>query len=148
LLKRSPHKALKGRLPEQVFCGEASERLDLSNLRVFGCKAEIKIPSQYLKKLDDRSEPMMFVGYCDESKGYRFINLERPTQVVRARDAVFYEDEKMPCQSKRDFVDTVDDFLNLDQCKRLFGLDFGKYIQASSDPGNEDLPNTSSDPGH
>ena len=58
-------------------------------IRVFGCKAEVNIPSQYLKKLDDRSEPMMFVGYCDESKGYRFINLERPTQVVRARDAVF-----------------------------------------------------------
>jgi len=54
LLNRSPHKAVKGRLPEQVFCGKANKRLDFSNLRVFGCKAEVKIPSQYLKKLDDR----------------------------------------------------------------------------------------------
>jgi len=49
----------------------------------------------------------------------------------------------MPCQSERDFVDTVDDFLNLDQCKRLFGLDFGKSMQANSDPGNENLPSNS-----
>lgn len=43
----------------------------LSHLRPFGCPVYVYIPAQLRKKLDAKSRCGIFVGYSNESKGYR-----------------------------------------------------------------------------
>ena len=64
---------------------------DVSNLRVFGCKAFVHIPSPKRKKLDKKSMSCIFVGYPDNSKGYKLYNPETK-QMLRSHDAIFLED--------------------------------------------------------
>lgn len=41
-------------------------------MRVFGCRAWVQTPSVKRTKLENTSRPMIFVGYGNEQKGYRF----------------------------------------------------------------------------
>jgi hypothetical protein len=45
---------------------------------VFGCKAYAKETKPGLKKLDDRSRPMVMLGYEEGSKAYRLYRLYDP----------------------------------------------------------------------
>ncbi|KAK9707732.1 hypothetical protein QE152_g27663 [Popillia japonica] len=49
------------------------------------------IPSELRKKLDAKSAPYIMVGYCDDSKGYRLLDLKNPGKIVRSRDVIFLE---------------------------------------------------------
>ena len=57
---------------------------------VFGCVAHVKVAGRHQRKLDDRSTPMVFMGYEPCSKAYRFYN-PHTEHVVISRDAVFDE---------------------------------------------------------
>ena len=61
-------------------------------MRVFGCVAYAHIPDQLRKKLDSKGEKCIFLGYCEESKGYRLYNLYTKKFVLR-RDVIFIEEE-------------------------------------------------------
>lgn len=75
--------------PEEAWSGE---KIDLSHLRVFGSRAFMHIPKECRKKLDSKSREMIFVGYCENTKGYRLIDPKNPYRVYKARDVVFLED--------------------------------------------------------
>ena len=57
---------------------------------MFGCLAHVKTISSNLKKLEDRSKPMVFIGYEKGSKAYRvydpFIG-----NIHLTRDVIFEE---------------------------------------------------------
>nr|GEZ26437.1 zinc finger, CCHC-type [Tanacetum cinerariifolium] len=76
-----PYEAIKGKKP------------NLKDLRVFGCIAYAKVPSQHLTKLDDRSIRMVYLGNEHGSKAYRLFD---PTtqRICVSRDVKFKEDEK------------------------------------------------------
>lgn len=63
---------------------------DVQNLKVFGSEAFVHIPDQKRKKLDSKSQKLIFVGYSPENKGYRFLNKETD-KVIVSRDATFVE---------------------------------------------------------
>lgn len=88
IINRSPANNFPNVTPEEVWSGN---KPDLSHLRVFGCHAMVHVPKEKRKKWDARSNKMIFVGYCEDSKGYRFIH---PTtrQLLKSRDVVFLED--------------------------------------------------------
>ena len=46
----------------------------VSQLRVVGCVAYAHVLERMRKKLDDRSEKNIFVGYIEESKSYKLYN--------------------------------------------------------------------------
>ena len=48
------------------------------------------MPDQQRKKLDKKSVSCVFVGYLNNSKGYKLFNLET-RRMVRSRDVVFLE---------------------------------------------------------
>ena len=74
----TPHEAWYGaKLPVHFF-------------RTFGCVAHVKVARGHQKKLDDRSTPMVFIGYEPGSKAYRFYN-PSTQRVCISRDAVFEE---------------------------------------------------------
>lgn len=88
---KSPSKAVRGTTPEEKWSGK---KVNLSDLRVFGCVAYAMIPYEKRKKLDPKSRKYIHVGYCSESKGYRLIDPDDPSKIIKSRDVHFLE-EKM-----------------------------------------------------
>jgi transposase InsO family protein len=84
ILNRSSTKALNGKMSYEAWHGRKPA---VSHLRVFGCLAFGK-ELGHIGKLDDRSTPMVFIGYAEGSKAYHI--LDPGTQRVRTTcDVVF-----------------------------------------------------------
>ena len=60
VLNRCPTKQLANKVPEEVWSGR---KPSVSHMRVFGSLCYSHIPDQRRKKLDDKSQAMVFVGY-------------------------------------------------------------------------------------
>ncbi|WVZ84641.1 LOW QUALITY PROTEIN: hypothetical protein U9M48_031648 [Paspalum notatum var. saurae] len=87
ILNRASTKALDGQTPFEAWHGR---KPDVSHLRTFGCIGHVKVTKPGLSKLEDRSKPMVVLGYEAGSKAYRMYNpVER--RVVISRDVVFNE---------------------------------------------------------
>ena len=66
--KSSSHKKSRGTTPYEVWTGEKPQ---VTPFWIFGCIMYEKTIGGSLKKLDDRSKPMVFIRYERGSKGYR-----------------------------------------------------------------------------
>ena len=84
---------LKNRSPTSCF-GEVTpyerwwkQKPDVSNLRVFGCVAYMHIPKEKRMKLEKKSTKCIFIGYTEQSKGYKLLD---PVQnkMFRSRDVI------------------------------------------------------------
>ena len=62
----------------------------MSFLRIFGCIGHVKNTKPHLGKLEDRSTPMVLLGYVEGTKAYRLYDSKRG-KVVISRDVVFDE---------------------------------------------------------
>ncbi|KAD2393870.1 hypothetical protein E3N88_40847 [Mikania micrantha] len=71
LLNRSPTKSKPNKTPIEEWGGL---RPTVHHLRIFGSIAYGLIPPQSRQKLDHRSEKCVFVGYSQQSSGYRLYN--------------------------------------------------------------------------
>jgi hypothetical protein len=87
LLNRSPTNTLNGMTPYQAWYGK---KPPVHFLRVFRCVAYIKHLRPHLSKLDDRGQKVVFIGYQDGSKAYRFYD-PSSERVHVSCDAVFDE---------------------------------------------------------
>ena len=103
LLNRAPTSALDGKTPYQAWYGK---KPPVHFLKVFGCVAYIKWLRPHLGKLDDRGQKVVFIGYENGSKAFRFYD---PTteRVHVSRDAVFDEDTRWDWGSTASGVDEV-----------------------------------------
>lgn len=88
LKNRSPHKATKGTTPEEIWTGR---KFDLNHLKIFGCLAYVHILKNLRSKWDTKGKPCIFIGYCEDTKGYRLFDLEEKGKIIRARDVTFLE---------------------------------------------------------
>jgi hypothetical protein len=70
ILNRCPTKRLDGITPEQCWSGV---RPSLSHLKVFGSLAFRHVPDQLRRKLDDKSNQMILVGY-HSTGGYKLFD--------------------------------------------------------------------------
>ena len=71
ILNHAPTKSLKDKSPFEAWTGK---KLDISYFHVFGCVAYAHVPDDLQKKLDNKSEKCIFVGYSEQSKAYRLYN--------------------------------------------------------------------------
>jgi len=78
---RTPYEAWNGRRPQ------------LGHVRVFGCKGHVKTVLPHLKKLEDKSRPMVYFGLEEGSKAHRMFD-SQTSRVVVSRDVVFEEGQK------------------------------------------------------
>ena len=60
----------------------------MSFLRTFGCISHVRKTKPILTKLEDRSTPMVFLGYTEGTKVYWLYN-PRGNKVLVSRDVVF-----------------------------------------------------------
>ena len=84
---RSPTKRLKNVVPFEVFW---KKKPSIQHLRTFGCDAFAQTPKPKRKKLDSRSQKLIFLGYDLSSKGYRLWDSENE-KVLISRDVKFHE---------------------------------------------------------
>jgi hypothetical protein len=105
--------------------------------RTFGCVVHVKDTRPGLKKLDDRSRPMIFVGYEQGSKAYRAYD-PASHRVHITRDAVFDEAARWDWSSTDDSVnsDTGADAFTVERfvCSGLTGSIDGSAGGTSSPP--------------
>ena len=87
ILNRAPTKALKGKTPFKAWYGR---KPSMSFLRTFGCIGHVRKTKLVLTKLEDRSTPMVLLGYEEGTKAYRLYD-PRGGKVVVSRDVVFNE---------------------------------------------------------
>lgn len=87
VINRSPTKSLSFKTPEEMWSGH---KPNVKHLRIFGCEAMVHLPQEKRKKWDPKAQKMIFIGYCDHSKGYRFI-IPNSRKVIKSRDATFLE---------------------------------------------------------
>jgi hypothetical protein len=64
----SPNKILGINTLEEVFTGK---KLEVSDLRIFGCPMFIRVPKEKRTKLEPSRKKGTFVGYSETSKAYR-----------------------------------------------------------------------------
>lgn len=114
LINRSICASLGDKTPEEVYTGE---KIDLSNLKIFGSGVMVHVPKANRKKLDRKSRKLIFVGYDSDTKGYRCID-EKTRKLTISRDVIFHEES----------------------LESTIGLDFD-----SDTEGEEDLFNTGND---
>lgn len=60
------------------------------HIRIFGSEAYVHVPKEKRLKLDMKAEKMIFVGYAEGRKAYRFLDPET-NRIVISRDAKFIE---------------------------------------------------------
>ncbi|MCO5566574.1 hypothetical protein L7F22_020251 [Adiantum nelumboides] len=87
ILNRSYTKAVKDMTPLQAFSGK---KPSVSHFKIFGSDCYVHVPDASRTKWDAKSQKCIFLGYSEESKGYRVYN---PTtkKIVISRDVVFAE---------------------------------------------------------
>lgn len=69
------------------------QKPDVRFLRIFGCVGHVKAAGPHLRKLDDRSTPMVFICYEIGSKAYRMYDPVTKCLHV-SRDVVFDEEAR------------------------------------------------------
>ena len=87
ILNRVPTRALVDKTTYEALY---SRKPNLENLRIFGCTAYAKITIPHLKKLDDRSIPMIYLGVEEGSKACRLYDPIAQKKYV-SRDVKFME---------------------------------------------------------
>jgi len=70
---RCPTKVFDSKTPQEAWTGT---KPDVSHLRVFGCKTFAHIPYEKRSKLESKSIPCVFLGYCEGTKAYHLMCLE------------------------------------------------------------------------
>eukprot|EP00253_Pinus_taeda_P019205 PITA_19205 len=71
ILNRCPTKSIQNIVLEEAWSGR---KHSVTHMRVFGCVASAHVPDELRKKLDNKGEKCIFVGYSDESKAYKLYN--------------------------------------------------------------------------
>ncbi|GJS03669.1 zinc finger, CCHC-type containing protein [Tanacetum coccineum] len=106
ILNRVPTRALVDKTPYEALY---NRKPNLENLRIFGCTAYAKITIPHLRKLDDRSIPMVYLGVEEGSKAYRLYDPKGKRKHV-SRDVKFMETKPWDWDNNREETSTQGSF--------------------------------------
>ncbi|MFS7952562.1 putative RNA-directed DNA polymerase [Helianthus anomalus] len=91
ILNRVPSKSVS-KTPYELWTGR---KPSLKYMKVWGCIVEAKLYNPFLRKLDPKTVTCFFIGYPENSKGYRFYCPSYVTRIVETKRAAFLEDFKV-----------------------------------------------------
>ncbi|GJX31721.1 zinc finger, CCHC-type containing protein [Tanacetum coccineum] len=108
LLNRVPNKRNKT-TPYELWY---KKRPNLSYLRVWGCRAVVRLTDPKRKTLGEKGIDCIFVGYAEHSKAYRFYVIEPNDSVsinsiIESRDAIFDENRFSSIPRPKDIIPNV-----------------------------------------
>ena len=75
----SPHRSIKDKTPYKAWSGL---KLEVTQFRIFDSHAWAQIPSEKRKAIDPHRNECIFVGYPDDVKGYRLIDLSSDQLII------------------------------------------------------------------
>ena len=110
LLNRVPNKRNKT-TPYELWY---KKRPNLAFLRVWGCRAVVRLPDPKRKTLGEKGIDCIFVGYAEHSKAYRFYVIE-PNKaisintIIESRDAIFDENRFSSIPRPKDIIPNSDE---------------------------------------
>jgi len=85
---RCPHQELGSKTPKEMFTGK---KPDISHFRIFGSPVYFHVPKEKMNKLCAFGKKGIFVGYGENTKGYR-IYVADQREVVISHDVTFDKD--------------------------------------------------------
>lgn len=130
VINRSVCAALVNKTPEEVWTGQ---KVDVSNLRIFGTPVMVSIPKQRRKKWDAKSTPMVFVGFDSDKKGYRCLDDKNKMHV--SRDVLFNE---KPLSSQWKFFEEELNQVSESDTSKVTRNDSIQIKESSSEPVRDD----------
>ncbi|KAG6491757.1 hypothetical protein ZIOFF_046695 [Zingiber officinale] len=133
LLNRLPTKALGERTPFEAWIGRKSH---LAHLRVFGCVAYVKNTAPHLKKLDDRSTPMVYLGVEEGCKAHRLFD-PRHGKLQVSRDVMFRENCEWTWNAGANNEENLPEFMVMDAFDT--GAAFDTDAAFDTEAGAEDV---------
>jgi len=126
--------------PYELFTGR---KPNLSFLRIWGCRAYVKLENKQVSALGPRSIPGIFVGYEPNSKAYRVL---ADGKIWISRNVIFLEKKRgFPAHDEVDSrsdiaqdTDSADDEVQPDD-------DLDEFVEMFVEPGDDypELPNLS-----
>ncbi|RDY08083.1 hypothetical protein CR513_07727, partial [Mucuna pruriens] len=111
LSNRSPTRNVKGQTPQEAW-SRVKPKVD--HFRVFVSIINAHVPNKGRSKLDDRSVKHVFIGYDENSKGYKLYNPNNGKMVV-SKDVEFDEEETCNWEKEEDTYDFLPYFEEGDQ---------------------------------
>ncbi|GKE30341.1 zinc finger, CCHC-type containing protein [Tanacetum coccineum] len=110
LLNRVPNKRNKT-TPYELWY---KKRPNLSFLRVWGCRAVVRLTDLKRKTLGEKGIDCIFVGYAEHSKAYRFYVIEPNDSVfinliIESRDAIFDENHFSSISKPKDIIPNLEE---------------------------------------
>lgn len=133
--------AAHGKVPDEMFF---NKKVDLTDLKIFGSPVMVHVPQEKRKKLDKKSMKLIFMGYDENTKGYRCIN-PVTRKLTISRDVVFHEN-KLNNHSNSintDEVRDVDDEQNVNHEKNEQNQQNNTAENQNKDDSIIDLTNSS-----
>lgn len=129
---RCPCRTQSNRIPAEMW---SNKRVDLSKLKIFGCKAFIHVPVEKRLKLDSKTKIGIMIGY--NTNGYRLWDDKRQ-EVIISRNVVFDENiypmKNKPCtQDDMELDDVKVDDIKIDDKN----LNEEEFIEESMDEHEE-----------
>ncbi|KAJ0566228.1 putative RNA-directed DNA polymerase [Helianthus annuus] len=103
ILNRTVTKTRPNITPYEAWNGN---KPNVEHLKVFGCLAYVHIPKQRRDKLDKKTEKTVFVGYSENSKGYKLYN-PQSNKIIISRDVVFDENKRWILDSESDVIPVI-----------------------------------------
>ena len=103
LLNRASTRSLKGLTPYEAWIGR---KPSVDHLRIFGSIVHVKCTKVPQKKLDDRSSPMVFIGYEIGTKAYRCFDPVNSSLHI-SQDVLFEEDAKWDWSNQKESIPTL-----------------------------------------
>lgn len=135
VLNRVTTKALKEKTPYEAWSGR---KPNLEHLKVFGCIAHTKVVRVHLRKLENRSKPLVYLGTELGSKAYRLLDPDNGTICV-SRDVCFEEDREWSWRNSVKFKDNLgvpfvvegygDDFISQEQYDGSFNGEGSSHLR-------------------
>jgi hypothetical protein len=98
----------------------------VKHLRTWGCDAWVHIPKQDRTKLEAKAVLCIFIGYQEQSLGYRFYSVDRGT-IIKSKDARFVEDAFTQCELLRRYM-LSDDDRPTGAATKISEEDYNKYL--------------------
>lgn len=145
MLNRTGRSPIRNKTSYELWFNEQPE---VNHFRIFGTDVYVHIPKEKRKKWNPKSKKGIFVGYCDDTKGYRIWLPE----IMVARDVIFKEEilrhaERLPSVEKFKKSTTVavsDENNSADESESEHNADVST-IDLVTDSSDESFSTTHSD---
>jgi hypothetical protein len=108
-INRTGNTGQEGKTPYELWFNKTP---DINNLKIFGSEVYAHIPKEKRRKWDQKGRKGIFVGYSEETKGYRICFDEREISI--SRDVIFKESTSPSTATEVKIINKEEEEINLE----------------------------------